>query len=447
MMIFQKAIPRRTFLRGVGATLALPLLDSMTPAFAGPQAAATRPSRLSVVYVPNGIIMKDWTPAEEGAKFGITPTLEPVAPFRDQLLLVSGLANHAAVPPKGERPAGPHASASGAFLTGVYPKPPAQAGISLDQIVAKELGKDTQLASLELTLDLGEQGSGADAADTDAYLNTMSWRNATTPLPVENNPRKVFERLFGGDESTDPAERRRRIQQDRSVLDSVTEEVRRLLGGLGPSDRGKLSQYLDGIRDVEHRIQKAEESSSRETLVMDRPAGIPATYDEHAQLLADLQVLAFQSDLTRVSTFLMAREKSERAYREIGMEEGHHALSHHDNNPAMVAKVSQIDLYHTRLFAYFLEKLRATPDGDGSLLDHSLILYGSSLSDGSRHNPTNLPLLVAGGTKSQFQGGRHLKYPGSPPVTNLYLTLLDLLGIPVEQFGNSTGKLELLSVA
>jgi hypothetical protein len=442
MMIFKKAIPRRTFLRGIGTTLALPLLDSMTPAFAGPQGAATRPSRLSVVYVPNGIIMKHWTPAEEGAQFGITPTLEPVASFRDQILLVSGLANHAAVPPQGERPAGPHASASGAFLTGVYPKPPAQAGISLDQIAAQELGKDTQLASLELTLDLGEQGAGADAADTDAYLNTMSWRNATTPLPVENNPRKVFERLFGADESTDPAERLRRIQQDRSVLDSVSEEVRRLLGGLGTSDRGKLSQYLDGIRDVEHRIQKAEENSSRDILVMDRPAGIPSTYDEHAQIMADLQVLAFQSDLTRVSTFLMAREKSERAYREIGMEEGHHALSHHDNNPAMVAKVAEIDLYHTKLFAYFLEKLRATPDGDGSLLDHSIVLYGSSLSDGSRHNPTNLPLLVAGGVK----GGRHLKYPDSPPVTNLFLTLLDRLGIAVDRFGDSTGKLEPLSV-
>jgi hypothetical protein len=365
-----------------------------------------------------------------------------VAAFRDQILLVSGLANQAAIPPQGERPAGPHASASGAFLTGVYPKPPAQAGISLDQIAAQELGKDTQLASLELTLDLGEQGAGADAADTDAYLNTMSWRNATTPLPVENNPRKVFERLFGGDASTDPAERRRRIQQDRSVLDSVTEEVRRLIGGLGPGDRGKLSQYLDGIRDVEHRIQKAEENSSRDLLVMDRPAGIPATYDEHAQIMADLQVLAFQSDLTRVSTFLMAREKSERAYREIGMEEGHHALSHHDNNPAMVSKVAQIDLYHTQLFAYFLEKLHATPDGDGSLLDHSIVVYGSSLSDGSRHNPTNLPLLVAGGVK----GGRHLKYPDSPPVTNLFLTLLDRLGVPVDQFGDSTGKLDPLSV-
>jgi hypothetical protein len=445
MMIFKKAIPRRAFLRGIGTTLALPLLDSMAPAFAGPQATATKPSRLSIVYVPNGLIMKHWTPAAEGANFQITPTLEPVAPFRDQILLVTGLANQAAVPAKGERRAGPHASASGAFLTGVYPKPPAQAGISLDQIAAKELGKDTQLASLELTLDLGEQGAGADAADTDAYLNTMSWRSATTPLPVENNPRKVFERLFGGDESTDPAERFRRMQQDRSVLDSVTEEVRRLLGGLGPSDRGKLSEYLDGIRDVEHRIQKAEDNSSRDTLVMDRPAGIPASYDEHAKLMADLQVLAFQSDLTRVSTFLMAREKSERAYREIGMEEGHHALSHHDDNAAMVAKVAQIDLYHTRLFAYFLEKLRSTPDGDGSLLDHSIILYGSSLSDGSRHNLTNLPLLVAGGG-GQFKGGRHLKVPNSPPVTNLFLTLLDLVGVPVEQFGNSTGKLELLSV-
>ena len=443
MMIFKKAIPRRAFLRGAGATLALPLLDSMVPAFA---ATAAKPAvRLSFVYVPNGIIMNQWTPAAEGAAFEMTPTLGPLAPFRDRLLVVSGLNNKAAVPPKGERPTGPHAAASGAFLTGVHPKPPAQAGVSVDQIAARELGKHTQLASLELSLDSGETGAGADAADTDAYLNTMSWRSATTPLPVENNPRKVFERLFE-DDSTDPAGRLRRIQKDRSVLDSVTQEVARLLGGIGPSDRSKLAEYLEGIRDVERRIQKAEESSSRELLVMERPAGIPATYDEHAKVMADLQVLAFQSDLTRVTTFLMAREKSERAYREIGLDEGHHALSHHDGDRAMIAKVAQIDLYHTKLFAYFVEKLRSTPDGDGSLLDHSIILYGSSLSDGSQHSPSNVPIALVGGGAGQLKGGRHLRYPKGPPVTNLFLTLLDMAGVPVENFGDSTGKLELLSV-
>ncbi len=445
MMIFKKAIPRRAFLRGVGTTLALPLLDSMVPAFAGALDSAAKPAlRLSFVYVPNGIIMEQWTPKTEGAAFEMTPTLEPLAAFRDRMLVLTGLDNKAAVPPPGERLAGPHASAGGAFLTGVYPKPPAQAGISVDQIAAKELGKHTQLASLELSLDSGETGAGADAADTDAYLNTMSWRSATTPLPVENNPRKVFERLFQ-DSSTDPAERLARIHEDRSVLDSVREEIARMLGAVGPGDRGKLNEYLEGIRDVERRIQKAEESSSRELLVMERPAGIPATYDEHSNLMADLQVLAFQADLTRVTTFLMAREKSERAYREIGLEEGHHALSHHDGDAAMMAKVARINAYHTRMFAYFLEKLRTTPDGEGSLLDHSIIYYGSSMSNGSGHNPRNVPIALLGGA-GRIKGGRHLRYPGGPPVTNLFLTLLDAIGAPVEKFGDSTGELELLSV-
>ena len=447
MTIFKKAIPRRTFLRGAGATLALPLLDSMIPAFAATTDTGSKPPmRLSFVYVPNGIIMEKWTPAAEGAAFEMTPTLEPLAAFRDQLLVVTGLDNKAAVPPKGERRAGPHASAGGAFLTGVYPQPPAQAGISVDQIAARELGKQTQFASLELTLDSGETGAGADAADTDAYLNTMSWRSATTPLPVENNPRKVFERLFGEDDSTEPAERLRRARADHSILDSIGQEVTRLLGRVGPSDRAKIDEYLEGIRDVERRIQLAEESSSRELLRMERPAGIPAVYDEDAKLMADLQVLAFQSDLTRVTTCLMAREKSERAYREIGLEEGHHALSHHDGDPAMIAKVAQINAYHVRMFSYFIGKLRSTQDGDGSLLDHSIIYYGSSMSDGSAHKPLNVPIALLGGGAGRLKGGRHLRFKNSPPVTNLFVTLLDMIGVPVDHFGDSTGKLELLSI-
>jgi hypothetical protein len=448
MMIFKKAIPRRTFLRGAGATLALPLLDGMVPAFAATGDTAAKPAvRLGFVYVPNGIIMEKWTPATEGTNFEITPILEPLAPFRDQFVVVSGLDNKAAQPPPGERRAGPHASASGAFLTGVYPKPPAQAGISVDQIAAAELGKHTQLASLELTLDSGEQGAGADAADTDAYLNTMSWRTATTPLPVENNPRRLFQRMFGEDGSTSAEERLRRIQEDRSILDSVTEELGRLVRRIGPSDSAKLNEYLEGVRDIERRINKAAEGSSQELLVMERPAGIPAVYDEHAKLMFDLQVLAYQTDMTRVTTLLMAREKSERAYREIGLEEGHHALSHHDGNPEMIEKVSRINTYHAKLFAHFLEKLRTTPDGDGSLLDHSIIMYASSMSDGSSHKPLNVPILIAGGGAGQIKGGRHLRHPKSPPVTNLFLTLLDMTGVPVESFADSTGKLELLSVA
>jgi len=445
MMIFKKAIPRRTFLRGAGATLALPLLDGMVPAFAGAaDTAAKTPVRLSVFFVPNGRIMDKWTPQAEGAAFELPPTLEPLAPFRDRLLVLSRLASRPSS--MGRERQGPHATASGWFLTGVQPKPPGQAGITVDQIAAKELGKHTQLASLELSLESGETGEGGDGADSDAYLNTLSWRSSTTPLPVENNPRKVFERLFGESDTTDPAERLRRIRKDRSILDLVTEEVARLAKQLAPSDRGKLTEYLEGIRDVERRIQTAEEQSSRELPVMDRPAGMPVNYEEHAKLMFDLQVLAYQSDLTRVITFAMAREKSERAYREIGLDEGHHALTHHGYDPRLMAKCVQIETYHSRMFAYFLEKMRSTPDGDGSLLDHSVMLYGSSLSDGNVHSQQNLPILLVGGGGGRLQGGRHIRYPEETPLTNLFLTMLDVVGVPVDHFGNSTGKLEFLSV-
>jgi hypothetical protein len=448
-MIFKKAIPRRTFLRGVGTTIALPLLDSMVPAMAAQRRTAARPvTRLGIAYVPNGIIMEQWTPATQGTGFEMTPTLAPLGPYRDHLLVLGGLENKAAHAPEGaERRTGPHAKASGAFLTGVHPKPPGQAGVSVDQIAAEVLGQQTQLASLELTLDTGESGAGADAADTDAYLNTICWRNATTPLPMENNPRKVFERLFGRSDSTDPAERRARLRENRSLLDSVLEETKSLLGVVGPGDRAKLAEYLDGVRDVERRIGVAEAQSARELPALGRPSGIPFTYDEHARLMWDLQVLAFQTDMTRVITFTMAREKSERQYPEIGVHEAHHALSHHGYNAEMMAKVAQINLYHVRTFTYFLEKMRSTPDGDGSLLDHSVILYGSPLSDGMAHNPRNLPLLLAGGAAGRLKGGRYLRYREEPPVTNLFLTLLDQVGVPVERFADSTGKLDLLSVA
>lgn len=447
MMVFKKAIPRRTFLRGFGTTLALPLLDSMIPAMAAAaQTAAKAPARLGFVYVPNGIIMDTWTPAAEGASFELTPTLAPLAQFRDRLLVITGLENRAARPPKGAKLTGPHAAAAGSFLTGVHPRPPGAAGISVDQIAAAELGKHTQLASLELTLDVGETGAGADAADTDAYLNTISWRSATTPLPMEHNPRKVFERLFGDSDSTDRAERLRRVRRSRSILDSVTEEVTGLLGEVGPTDRAKLTEYFEGIRDIERRIQIAEAQSGRDLPALARPGGIPASYEAHAKLMFDLQVLAYQTDMTRVITFAMAREKSERAYRELGMDEGHHALSHHDYDAELVAKVAQINVYHAKMFGYFLDKMSSTADGDGSLLDHSIILYCSSLSDGMAHNPRNLPLLVAGGGGGQIKGGRHLRYANEPPVTNLFLTLLEKTGVHVDTFADSTGALELLSI-
>jgi hypothetical protein len=448
MMLFKKAIPRRTFLRGVGTTIALPLLDSMVPALSAMRLTpAKSPVRLGFVYVPNGIIMEQWTPAAEGRAFDLTPIMQPLASFRDQMLIVTGLDNKAAkAPDTNFRRAGPHASASGAFLTGVYPKPPGEAGISVDQIAAAELGKHTQLASLEFTLDNGETGAGADGTDTEAYLNSLSWRSATTPLPMENNPRKIFERLFGDSDSTEPAQRLRTLERNRSILDSVTQDVNRLLGQVGPGDRKKLDEYLGGIRDVERRIALAKEQSSKELPALTKPSGIPGTYDEHARLMFDLQVLAYQTDMTRVTTFAMAREKSERAYREIGINEAHHALSHHSGNERMIELVSQINVYHTKQFAYFLEKMRSTPDGDGSLLDHSIVLYCSCMSNGSGHDPTNLPLMLVGGGSGSLKGGRHLKYPEAPPVTNLFMTMLDKVGVPVDSFADATGKLELLSV-
>ena len=448
MMIFKKAIPRRTFLRGAGATLALPLLDGMVPAFARTADTAAKPAiRFSIVFVPNGRIIAQWTPKVEGAAFELPPTLEPLAPFRDRLLVLSGLASRPSV--MGRELQGPHATASGWFLTGVQPKPPGQAGITVDQIAAKELGKHTQLASLELSLESGETGGGGDGADSDAYLNTISWRSATTPLPVENNPRKVFERLFGESDSTEPAERIRRIQEDRSILDVVTQEVARLAKALGPGDRSKLTEYLDAIRDVERRIQMAAEpgSSSEQLQVMERPSGMPADYEEHAKLMFDLQTLAYQADLTRVISFAMAREKSERAYREIGLEEGHHALTHHGYDSGMVANCIRIETYHSQQFAYFLEKLRSTPEGNGSLLDHSMILFASSLSDGNVHSRSNLPMVLLGGGAGRIKGGRHIRYAKDTPLTNLFLTMLEMTGVRIENFGDSTGKLELLSIA
>ncbi len=446
MMIFKKAIPRRTFLRGMGATLALPLLDGMVPAFAGALDTANPAQRLSVFYVPNGIMMNKWTPAKEGAGFEMTPILEPLTPFRDKMLVLTGLTHKTADPYPGDGDVAPHDRAGGAFLTGVHPKREGNVGISVDQIVAQEFGKKTQLASLELGLDSGEVLGQCQMGWTCAYVHTLSWRTPTTPMPTVNQPRAVFERLFGDSNSTDAGERRARMMKQRSLLDSVTQSAAKLLSGLGPSDRAKMSEYLDAIRDVERRIQMAEEQASRELPTLDRPPGIPARVDDHAKIMIDLQVLAFQSDMTRVITFMMGREQADRTYREIGIPDAHHPLTHHQNDPDKIAKVVRINIFHAQMFAYYLEKLRATRDGDGSLLDHSMILYGSGISDGNGHLHDNLPLLLVGGA-GKIKGGRHLKYPNyETPVSNLYMTMLDKLGMPVEHFGDSTGKLDLLAV-
>ena len=450
MMVFKYALPRRTFLRGMGATLALPLLEGMVPAFARAQDVVKSPTRLSFIYVPNGIVMERWTPAGAGAGFEMTPILAPLAPFRDNMLVLSGLVANGARALAGEG-AGEHARASATFLSGIHPKKTEgtdlQAGITVDQIVAQRVGRQTQLASLEVALDSTEVVGTCDTGYSCAYSNTLCWRSDTTPIPMESQPRAVFERLFGDDDSTDPAERLARIQRRRSILDSLVEDAARLSRVLDASDRAKLNEYLDAIRDVERRIQVAEQQSSRELPLFERPTGIPAKFTDHCKLMMDLQVLAYQTDTTRVITFMIGREQNTRVYDELGFSDGFHPLSHHQNDPVKIAKVIQINTLHTRMLAYFLEKLRSTPDGDGSLLDHSMVVYGSAISDGNLHLHDNLPVLVAGGGSGQLKGGRHIRYPNETPTTNLYLTLLDKLGMPLEKFGDSTGRLDLLSMS
>jgi hypothetical protein len=439
MMIFKKAIPRRTFLRGMGASLALPLLDGMFPALAK---TANSVTRLSYVYVPNGIMMDNWTPATTGNGFELTPVLKELADFNDQFLVLSGLDGGPTIDGMG----GGHPRASAMWLTGVDPKRSdhdVMAGYSVDQIAAQELGKHTQLTSLELGTENAAELVGAISGYSAAYVNTIAWRTPTTPLPVEHHPRAVFERLFGDGESTSPKERMARIKENRSLLDSVIRDVNRLSKDLGPGDRDKLNQYLDAIRDIERRIQMAEQDRSQELPEMERPVGIPS-YDEHVKLMFDLQVLAFQTDLTRVTTFMMAREKSELVYHQLGHTEPHHALTHNRGVVARMKQTAEINRHHAKLFAYFLEKLRATEDGEASLLDNSLIVYGSGLGDGDLHTQQNMPILLAGRGSGQVKkGGNHIQYPEHTPFANLHLSLLDMVGVPTESIGNSTEPLGL----
>jgi hypothetical protein len=388
--------------------------------------------------------MSQFTPATEGAGFEMTPILEPLAPFREKMLVLSGLAHKTALALAGEG-AGDHARAAATFLSGVHPKKTEgagiQAGVTVDQFVAKELGKDTQLTSLELALDSTEVVGSCDGGYSCAYTNTLSWRTPTTPLPMENKPRAVFERLFGDSDSTNPQERLARMKRDRSVLDFVTEEVSRLTKDLGPKDRAKLNEYLEAIREVERRIQKAEEQASRELPSLERPEGVPATFTEHAKLMADLQTLAWQTDMTRVTTYMMGQESNSRVYNELGFSDAYHPLTHHQKDPNKIAKVIQIDILHTQMLAYLLERLQATPDGQGTLLDHSMIVYGCGISDGNLHTHVDLPVVVLGGGKGTIRGGRHIRYQKDTPASNLYVALLEKLGLPVESFGDSTGKL------
>jgi hypothetical protein len=450
MYLTQKAIARRTFLKGLaGTAVALPLLDSMIPAMVR-AAESKAPVRLGFAYVPNGIInlKGEWKPAATGAGFEFASTMKGLEPYRDQLLVLSGLTQNGGRA-LGDGP-GDHARAGATWLTGVHPKKTEGAdirsGVSVDQIAAREFGKQTQIASLEIGLEAAGLAGGCDSGYSCAYTNTVSWRSPTTPLPVEVNPRAVFERLFGDGQSTDPAARLARMQEDSSILDFMMEDVSRMKTGLGARDKNKLSEYLDAIRDIERRIQLAEAQNANFKMpLMDKPVGIPDDFTEHARLMIDLQVIAFQADLTRVGTFMIAREGSNRSYKQIEVPDGHHSVTHHQNDPDKIEKTIKINEFHVKTFAYYVEKMKNTPDGDGSLLDHSMLLYGSSISDGNKHTHDDLPLVLVGGANGQIKGGRHLVYTNETPMNNLLIGMLDKAGVKTEKFGDATGEIDRLS--
>jgi hypothetical protein len=444
MIITHKHIPRRTFVKGMGVAIGLPMLDAMTPALAGARRPTTAPVRLSFVYVPNGIVMKEWRPKAVGKGFEFTRILKPLESLREDLFVLSGLdeQNGKAL---GDGP-GDHARAGAAYLTGVHCKKTEGAdihnGISADQIAAQELGTKTRFPSIELGCEDSRTVGNCDSGYSCAYTNSISWRGEATPMPPELNPRMVFERLFGtADFSLDAETRARRAQYRKSILDFVGDDTRQLAVRLGAPDRRKLDEYLSAVREIERRIQTAEKDNRPVTPAIEKPAGVPITLPDYAKLMYDLQVVAFQADLTRVTTLMLGREGSMRVYPEIGVPDPHHPLTHHRDNPNWIEKVTQINCLHAELFAYFLKKLKSTSDGDGSLLDHSMIVYGSGLSDGNRHSHEELPVLLAGRGDGSLKPGRHIVYPSGTPITNLYLALLDRVGVRPEKIGDSTGKI------
>src|SRR5690242_12118926 len=434
-----KTLPRRTVLRGIGTTLALPFLDAMFAPFSLRGQSAAKPvHRFQAFYVPNGMAMEYWTPTGEGTAFEFSPILQALTPYRDQTLVLSGLKaswNYI------------HAGASGSFLTGTKRGGRNEveiiADVSMDQLLAKHFDRDTQLGSLELAMDPPNNAGACTGNLSCVYTHTLSWRSPTQPLPMEWNPRAVFEKLFGDSGNTERAAREARLRQHKSILDSVTEKLADLKRELGPQDQVKVSEYADAIRDVERRIQKAQEQKDVQLPAMEQPQGAPPVFEDHLALMLDLQLLAFQSDLTRVISFMIGKEQSARPYPQIGVPEAHHPLSHHNDVPELIAHMSKINRYHTQLFSQYLEKLRATPDGDGSLLDHVTILYGSGISNSTRHSGDNLPLLVMGGGAGRLKGGRHLKYSDKPTMANLLVTLMDKLDVPIDRIGGSTGRLPL----
>ncbi|MBZ5636807.1 MAG: DUF1552 domain-containing protein [Acidobacteriia bacterium] len=433
MAFLTKSLPRRTVLKGIGTTLALPFLEAMLP----PMRAAVKPAqRFQAFYTPNGMAMEYWTPKGDGTALELAPIMEPLAAYKDQMLVFSGIKaswNYI------------HAGASGSFLTGTPRGGKNEieiiADASIDQMLGRHFEKETQLATLEICMDLPANAGACTGNLSCAYLDTLCWRSPTQPLPMDWNPRTVFEKLFGDSGSTDRAAREKRLQQHKSILDSVNGKLASLKQELGPQDQVKVNEYTDAVRDVERRIQMAEQQSNIELPALEQPLGAPPVFEDHLALMMDLKVLALQSDLTRVISFMISKEQSPRPYPQIGVPEAHHPLSHHNNIPELIEKMSKINRYHAQLFSQYLAKLKATPDGDGSLLDHIIILYGAGISNSNGHSGDNLPQMLVGGGSGKIRGGRHLKFANKPSQANLLLTIMDKMDYPVEKVGGSTGKL------
>jgi hypothetical protein len=433
MAFLSKSLPRRTVLKGIGTTLALPFLDAMLP----PLRAAAKPvHRFQAFYVPNGMAMEYWTPKGEGTALELAPIMEPLAAYKDKMLVFSGIKaswNYI------------HAGASGSFLTGTPRGGKTEieiiADVSIDQMLGKHFEQETQLSTLEICMDLPANAGACTGNLSCAYLDTLCWRSPTQPLPMDWNPRTVFEKLFGDSGTTDRGARARRLQQHKSILDSVTEKLADLKKELGPQDQVKMNEYADAVRDVERRIQMAERQSTIELPTLEQPLDAPPVFEDHLALMMDLKVLAFQSDLTRVISFMLSKEQSPRPYPQIGVPEAHHPLSHHNNIPELIEKMSKINTYHAQLFSKYLAKLKATPDGDGSLFDNITILYGAGISNSNGHSGDNLPLMLVGGGAGKIKGGRHLKFSNKPSQANLLMTIMDKMDYPVEKVGGSNGKL------
>ncbi|MBI1898633.1 MAG: DUF1552 domain-containing protein [Acidobacteria bacterium] len=447
MILTGKALPRRTFLRGMGTAVALPFLDAMSPALASTK-TSKGPVRMAFVYVPNGIDMRYWNPDYEGPLAALPRILKPLEPFRQDITLLSNLThNNGRALLDG---AGDHGRCCGSYLTGLQPKKSftdIKAGISCDQIVANQAGKQTRFPSLEAGLEDARQAGDCDSGYSCAYTNNLAWRSETQPLPPILNPRAMFERLFGADAHLTPEAREQRNRLRRTILDFVSEDTRRLQASLGPTDKRKLDEYLSSIREIERQIEKAEKDNARIDPGMDKPYGVPADFAEHFKLMTDMITVAFRTDMTRIVTFLVTREGTSRSYREIGIADGHHPLTHHRNDPVMMEKVAQINSYHVKQFAAWVEKLKSIQEGDSTLLDNSMIVYGAGLSDGNRHTHDDLPTLIAGRAGGAIKPGRRIVYRRETPMSNLFLTMMDTMGVRVEHFGDSTGRLEGLDLS